>query len=160
MKLGMYLRQRCRIYFVAAEHELPLRRLFIAATPSTNSPKMSLFAINIFSVIWKANWRHVRIGGFDRAQVAARQGTLSVDWNCGLADCRKDSGLSPLDGGGASSRQILLIERLTDQRLDDRLSTDVQLLGSPVQFFQHARREVHIHPLDWTHHAPLVGEKP
>jgi len=75
-------------------------------------------------------------------------------------DCRKDSGLSPLDGGGASSRRILLIERLTDQRLDDRLSTDVQLLGSPVQFIQHARREVHIHPLDWTHHAPLVGEEP
>ena len=67
--------------------------------------------------------------------------------------------LPPLNGGAASSCQILLIERLTDQRLDDRLPTDVQLLGSPVQFFQHARREVHIHPLDWTHHAPLVGKE-
>jgi hypothetical protein len=118
---------------------------------------MSLFAITIFSVICSVEPADPKCRQFAFKYL---QDTLSADWNCGLADRRKDSGLSPLDGGGASSRQILLIERLTDKRLDDRLSTDVQLLGSPVQFFQHARREVHIHPLDWTHHAPLVGEEP
>jgi hypothetical protein len=85
---------------------------------------MSLFAITVFSVICSVEPADPHVSPI-RFQVAARQDTLSVDWNCGLADCRKDSGLSPLDGGGASSRQILLIERLTDQRLDDRLSTDV-----------------------------------
>jgi hypothetical protein len=68
--------------------------------------------------------------------------------------------LPPLNRGAAPSCQILLIERLAYQRLDYRLSTDVQLFGGPVQFFQHARRQVNIHPLYRTHHAPVIGEEP
>jgi hypothetical protein len=71
MKLGIYLRQRCRIYFVAAEHELPSRWLFIAATHSTNSPKMSLFAITIFSVICSVEPADPHVPPI-RFQVAAR----------------------------------------------------------------------------------------
>ena len=157
MKLGIHLRQRCRIYFVAAERELPLAMALHRSHTFHQLPKnVSLCHHHILRDLLGRTRRSARAA--NRFQVAARHVECGLD--CGLADRRKDSGLSPLDGGGASSRQILLIERLTDQRLDDRLSTDVQLLGSPVQFFQHARREVHIHPLDWTHHAPLVGEEP
>jgi hypothetical protein len=74
-----------------------------------------------------------------------------------VISCR---GLPPLNRGAAPSCQILLIERLAYQRLDHRLSTDVQLFGGPVQFFQHARCQVNIHPLDRTHHAPGIGEEP
>jgi hypothetical protein len=42
--------------------------------------------------------------------------------------------LPPLGRSTAPSCQILLIKRLTYQRLDYRLSTDVQLFGGPVHF--------------------------
>ncbi len=47
--------------------------------------------------------------------------------------------LLPLNRSTPRSRQILLIECLAYQRLDYRLSTDIQLFGSRIQFFQHAR---------------------
>jgi hypothetical protein len=68
--------------------------------------------------------------------------------------------LSSFGRGPALSCQILLIERLTYQRLDHRLPADVQLFGRPVKFFEHARRQVNIHPLYRTHHPPIIGEEP
>src|SRR5580704_6287109 len=59
-----------------------------------------------------------------------------------------------------SPRQILLIERLANESLNHRLTADVQFLSGPVQFFQHTGREIHVDPLDWTHHLTLVGEEP
>jgi len=55
-----------------------------------------------------------------------------------------------------------LIERLAYEGFDHRLAADVQLLGGAVQLFEHARRQVDIHPLDRTrpHHAPGIGEEP
>jgi hypothetical protein len=55
--------------------------------------------------------------------------------------------LLSLSRGLAPSCQILLIERLAYQRLDHRLPADVQLFGGPVQFFEHARRQVNIYPV-------------
>jgi hypothetical protein len=48
---------------------------------------------------------------------------------------------------------------LAYQRLDYRLPTDVQLFGGLVEFFQHPRRQINIHPLDRTHHAPGISEE-
>src|SRR5271169_83147 len=59
-----------------------------------------------------------------------------------------------------SPRQILLIERLANESLNHCLTADIQFLSGPVQLFQHAGREIHVHPLDWTHHLTLVGEEP
>jgi hypothetical protein len=52
-------------------------------------------------------------------------------------NCREKI-LPSICGGAATSRQILLVERLAYQRLDHRLAADVQLFGGSVQFFQHA----------------------
>src|SRR5580704_19779171 len=72
-----------------------------------------------------------------------------------------DSGFLPTTARGAySSCQIVLVERLAYERLDHRLAADIQLLGGAVQFFQHARREVHIHSLDRAHHLAGIGEEP
>src|SRR4029077_11679710 len=64
------------------------------------------------------------------------------------------------DGFTTSSRHILLIECLPYQRLDHRLPADLQLLGCPVQFLEHSRRQINVHPLDWFHHPPRIGEEP
>jgi hypothetical protein len=72
-----------------------------------------------------------------------------------------DSGFLPTTARGAdSSCQIVLVERLAYERLDHRLAADIQLLGGPVQFFQHARRQVNIRSLDRTHHLAGIGEEP
>jgi hypothetical protein len=62
--------------------------------------------------------------------------------------------------GADPSCQILLVERLAYECLDHHLAADIQLLGGAVQFFQHARRQVNIHPLDRTHHLPGIREEP
>jgi hypothetical protein len=53
----------------------------------------------------------------------------------------------------------VLIERLPNQRFDNRLTADVQVLRSSVQFFQHGGRHVHVNPLNRLHHAALALEK-
>src|ERR1700680_1298789 len=68
--------------------------------------------------------------------------------------------LLPLNGSTAPSCQILMVERLAYQGLDYCLSTDVQFPGGLIQFFQHAWRQVNIHPLYGTRHASVVGEEP
>jgi len=47
--------------------------------------------------------------------------------------------LLPLNRSTPRLHQILPIECLTDQRLDYRLSANIQLFGSRIQFFQHTR---------------------
>jgi hypothetical protein len=55
--------------------------------------------------------------------------------------------------------KISLIERLPNQRLNERLPADIQLFGCGIQFLQHGRRKIHIYSLDRAHHAPGVGEE-
>src|SRR5262249_40406835 len=71
-------------------------------------------------------------------------------------------GFSPplLRTGPARCGQIILVKRLPNYGLDYRLAANVQLLCSVVQFVQHLRSEVYIHPLDRAHHASRVCEKP
>ena len=57
------------------------------------------------------------------------------------------------------AREILLVERLADERFDHSLATDVQLLRGPVQFFQHAGREIDVYSLNRGHHPAVVGEE-
>src|ERR1039457_6462592 len=57
------------------------------------------------------------------------------------------------------SRQIVLIERLANQRLDHRLPADVQLLRSLVQFFEHGRGEIHVDSLNWGHHPASIRKE-
>src|SRR5437868_13031771 len=47
--------------------------------------------------------------------------------------------------------QIMLVKRLSDQGLYYCLAADVQFFCRVVQFVEHWRREVYIHPLDRTH---------
>ena len=61
--------------------------------------------------------------------------------------------------GLASCCQIMLVKRLPDQGLDYRLAANVQFLCRVIQFVQHRRRKVYIHPLNWTHYLPRVCEK-
>ena len=55
--------------------------------------------------------------------------------------------------------EVMAIEGLPDQRLDDRLPTDVQLFRRVVEFFQLGRGEIDVHPLYRSHHAALVGKE-
>src|SRR5437899_8803618 len=49
--------------------------------------------------------------------------------------------------------QIMLVKRLSDQGLYYCLAADVQFFCRVVQFVEHWRREVYIHPLDRTHRS-------
>ena len=53
-------------------------------------------------------------------------------------------------------RQVMLIEGLPDERFDDGLPAHVKVPSCVVQFFQHGRSEIHIHPLNRLHHAALA----
>ena len=52
--------------------------------------------------------------------------------------------------------QVVLIQRLPDERLDDRLPADVQVPSSLIQFLQHARGEIQVYPLNRLNHAALA----
>src|SRR6516162_6789649 len=56
--------------------------------------------------------------------------------------------------------KIMLIERLTDQNLDDRLPAHVQFFRRVIQLLEHRCGEIHIHPLNRPHHATLAREEP
>src|SRR5437867_4107096 len=55
--------------------------------------------------------------------------------------------------------QVVLVESLTDQRLDDGLTAHVKVLSSLIQFLQHAGCEIHIHALNRLNHAALALEE-
>jgi hypothetical protein len=59
-----------------------------------------------------------------------------------------------------SARHVLLIQRLTDECLDYRLTADIQLLCSAIEFFEHAGGEVNVHPLHRALHPSSVREEP
>ncbi len=61
--------------------------------------------------------------------------------------------IGPLPG------EVMVIEGLPNQRLDDRLPADVQLFRRVVEFFQHRRSKIDVHPLYRSHHAALVGKE-
>ena len=44
--------------------------------------------------------------------------------------------------------QIVLVERLTHQRFDDRLSAHIKTFGGAVQFFQHPGGDIHVDSLN------------
>ena len=60
---------------------------------------------------------------------------------------------------GAGFGEVVAIEALTEQGLDDGLTTDVEFPSGSVQLAQHGGGEVHIHVLDRRHHLAGVGEK-
>ena len=92
------------------------------------------------------DWRHLRLA------VAAVEPPRERVISAGT--------LALLAGGSPPTRQVLLIESLSDQSLDHCLAADIQLFGGPVQFLQHARGQININPLNWTHHASRIGEEP
>jgi len=53
-------------------------------------------------------------------------------------------------GGAWHVVPVVPIERLPDERLDDRVPADVEGPGSRIQFLQHIRGDVHVHALDLT----------
>ena len=59
----------------------------------------------------------------------------------------------------ACRRCVMLVKPLAQERLDYRLSANVQLLSLTVQLFQHRRGEVHIYALYWRHYSSAVCEK-
>lgn len=53
----------------------------------------------------------------------------------------------------------MLIQRLSNKRLDHSLPADIHLLRRSVEVFQHPSRRVHIYPLNRFHHPALVRKK-
>ena len=51
------------------------------------------------------------------------------------------------------------IESLTQHRLNDRLSTHVEVPSRPIELGEHGRCEVDIYSLNRCHHAPPVGKE-
>jgi hypothetical protein len=54
---------------------------------------------------------------------------------------------------------MLLIERISQQRLDHCLSTNIQIPGGLIEFLKHGRGKVHIDALTRWHLAARIGEK-
>jgi len=55
--------------------------------------------------------------------------------------------------------QLVLVECLPHQRLDHRLTADVQVASGLIKFFQHAGGEIHIDALNRLHHPSPALEK-
>ena len=55
---------------------------------------------------------------------------------------------------------MALIEALAEQRFDDGLAADVQLLCEAVQLVEHGGGEIHVDALDGLHAAAGIGEEP
>jgi hypothetical protein len=53
-------------------------------------------------------------------------------------------------------RQVALIERLPDKRLDDSLAAHVEVPSGIIQFRQHGRSDVHVDALNRLNHATLA----
>src|ERR1700704_2543038 len=56
----------------------------------------------------------------------------------------------------SAPRQIVLVQSLPDERLDDCLAANIELLGGSIQFLQHGCREVHVNALNRLNHAALT----
>jgi hypothetical protein len=54
----------------------------------------------------------------------------------------------------------VLIESLSDERLDYGLAAHVEVLSGLVQFFQHAGGDVDVDTLNGLNHAAFAFEKP
>jgi hypothetical protein len=48
---------------------------------------------------------------------------------------------------------------MPQQRLDDRLATDIQLPGFLIKLLKHWKSEVYVHSLNRRHHLSFSGEK-
>lgn len=53
----------------------------------------------------------------------------------------------------------MLIESLPDKRLDDSLTAHVEVPSRPIKLLQHARRDVHVNPLDRLNHVAFAPEE-
>ena len=58
-----------------------------------------------------------------------------------------------------SARQMLLIERMAQQRFDHGLPADIQVSGGLIEFLKHGLSKVHVDALNWVHFPVRIGEK-
>ena len=58
-----------------------------------------------------------------------------------------------------SPRQVVSVESLPDERFDDGLAAHVEIGRSLIEFLQHARGEIYVHPLNRLNHAPFALEE-
>jgi hypothetical protein len=54
---------------------------------------------------------------------------------------------------------MLLIQRMAQQGLDDRLTADIQVPRRLIEFLEHGQGKVHIDALNGRHHLAFPGEK-
>ena len=90
-----------------------------------------------------------------RPEGQSQGGAPPLTSSCGLPDVH----LSLRSHLTLGTCYILLVQRLPDECLNHCLAADIELLGGPIQFFQHARREVHIYPLHRPLHASSISKK-
>jgi hypothetical protein len=79
-------------------------------------------------------------------------------------ESRSGISASGASGSGLGSpralRQVVLIQRLPDQRLDDRLTAHVQIASGFIQLIQHTGRDIYVDALNRLYHSALSLEKP